>query len=200
MISARGLGKRYGDRWVFRGASFDLDRRPAVFVGPNGSGKTTLLKILSLALEPTEGELRLFGMSREEAAARLRGRVLYAHQEPVVFRGTVRQNVALCGDVDWEVVEALGLAPVLDQKAHLLSSGWKKLVTVARVAACRPAAAFFDEPTAFLDRDKREAVYAVLEMLWRRGALVAWSTHYPPEADRAEEAYEVIDGVVRKIR
>ncbi|MEZ0318986.1 MAG: ATP-binding cassette domain-containing protein [Pyrobaculum sp.] len=200
MISARGLGKRYGDRWVFRGASFDLDGRPAAFVGPNGSGKTTLLKILSLLLEPSEGELYLFGMSRQEAAERLRGRVLYAHQEPVVFRGTVRDNVALCGDVDWEVVEALGLTPVLDQKAHLLSSGWKKLVTVARAAACRPRAAFFDEPTAFLDKEKREAVLAVLDMLWRRGVAVAWSTHYPPEADKAAVAYEVIDGVVKKLR
>jgi len=199
MIKALGLGKRYGHHWVFRGVDLELDGGSAAVVGPNGSGKTTLLKIFALLIEPDEGELLLLGHRREEAATLLKGRVLYAHQEPVVLRGTVIDNLSLCPNPDWEVVEVLGLRPLLGAKARDLSGGYKKLLTVARVAACRPRVALLDEPTAFLDREKREAVFHLMDMLVRGGTLVVWTTHYPPEAERAEHVYEMRDGAIRKV-
>ncbi len=200
MIRAVGLGKRYGDHWVFRGVHMELGRGSVAIVGPNGAGKTTLLRVLALLAEPSEGELYVLGRPWRDAVALARGRVLYAHQEPVTIRGTVLQNLALCPHLDWEVVEVLGLGPLLGQKASALSSGYRKLVTIARVAACRPDVALLDEPTAFLDREKREAVLQAIDMLVEGGALVAWSTHYPPEAERAGQTYEVYDGAVRRVK
>ena len=194
MIAARGVGKQFGGRWIFGGVSLEVPPgAQAVVVGPNGSGKTTLLKILAGLLKPDEGTVEVRG--RPPRA----GEVLYAHQEPVVLRGTVLDNLKLCPELDWGLVEALGLKPLLGEKAARLSGGYKKLVTIARVAACRPAVALLDEPTAFLDKEKRAAVRSVINELARGGSAVIWTTHYPAEADGAAPLYELIDGVLRPI-
>ena len=194
MIAARGVGKRFGDRWVFRGVNLAVPRGVQVaVVGPNGSGKTTLLKILAGLLKPDEGAVEVGGGRHQP------GEVLYAHQEPVVLRGTVLDNLSLCPSLDWEIVEVLGLKPLLRERAAKLSGGYKKLVTIARVAACRPAVALLDEPTAFLDKEKRAAVRTVIEELTRGGSAVVWTTHYPAEVDSAITLYELIDGALRPV-
>jgi ABC-type multidrug transport system ATPase subunit len=60
VVAVESLGKRFGERWIFRGISFELGRGDRLIVlGKNGAGKSTLLKsILGLA-EPTEGSARL---------------------------------------------------------------------------------------------------------------------------------------------
>jgi len=196
MISAASLGKRFGDGWVFRGVTFQLPERGLVVVlGPNGSGKTTLLKILATLLEPTEGEVRIMGLSWQEAKRRLRREILYAHQEPVVLTGTVEDNL-LCRN--GEVEEALGLKPVMKTKARTLSGGYRKLVTLARVLACRPRAALLDEPTAYLDPDKRRLV-AAYAAEYSKSALVVWTTHYPAELPPADIIYELRDGTLTEL-
>jgi len=196
MISAAGLGKRFGDGWVFRGVTFQLPERGLVVVlGPNGSGKTTLLKILATLLEPTEGEVKILGLSWGEARRRLRREVLYAHQEPVVLSGTVEDNL-FCRDYDVE--DALGLRPVLRKKAKSLSGGYRKLVTLARVLACRPKVALLDEPTAFLDPEKRQIAAAHIAEYSRKN-LVMWTSHYPSELPPAERLYELRDGALKEL-
>lgn len=90
----------------------------------------------------------------EEAAKLLRGHVFYTYQEPVILRDTVLDNLSLCPSPDWEVVEVLGLRPLVGARARDLSGGYKRLLT----AACRPRVALLNEPTAFLDREKRGSV------------------------------------------
>ncbi|AET32355.1 ATP-binding cassette domain-containing protein [Pyrobaculum ferrireducens] len=196
MIRAVDLGKRYGD-YVFRHVNVELPERGLVaLVGPNGSGKTTLLKIFAMLTEPTEGEVYIMGTPWREARARHRGDVLYSHQEPLVYSGTVEDNL-VCNDGD--VVDALGLRPLLRHKAKSLSGGYKKLVTVARVLACRPKAALLDEPTAYLDPEKRRRLLDYVAQ-YAKKALVVWTTHYPPEAENSDALYEMRDGALRRVR
>ena len=191
MIKAAALGKKYNDVYVFKNVYIDLPQRGLVaLVGPNGSGKTTLLKIFAMLTEPSEGEVYILGTPWREARVKHRGRVLYAHQEPLVYTGTVEQNL-ICNDGD--VLEALGLKGLVRHKAKCLSGGYKKLLTVARVLTCKPQIALLDEPTAYLDPGKRQSLLEYLNE-YAKKSLVVWTTHYPPEAHSSEQVYEIRDG------
>lgn len=196
MIKAVHLGKKYGGVWVFRGVDLELPEvGMAVVVGPNGSGKTTLLKILAGLLEPDEGEVYIMGVPPAVAIRRMRRAVLYAHQEPLVLAGAVEDNLFCRND---EVLDALGLGGLLGRKARELSGGYKKLLTIARVLSCRPKVALLDEPTAYLDAEKRKAL---MEYLWQysKRALVVWTTHYIAEVPPGVPLYELRDGRLRNL-
>ncbi|ACB39901.1 ABC transporter ATP-binding protein [Pyrobaculum neutrophilum] len=194
MIRAVRLGKRYGGSWVFRGVDLELpDAGMAAVVGPNGSGKTTLLKTLAGLLKPDEGEVYIDGAPLAEALRRMRRAVLYAHQEPLVLAGTVEDNL-ICHDGD--VLDALGLTPHLHRKARHLSGGYKKLLTIARVLTCRPKAALLDEPTAYLDADKRKTLMDYLRQ-YSNKALVLLTTHYPGDIPPDTPHYELRDGAIK---
>jgi tungstate transport system ATP-binding protein len=197
MIKTVDLGKRYGKDYVFRHVNINIEpgNRLVCVVGPNGAGKTTLMKICAALEEPTEGEVYVLGHPLQEIRNKYRRQVLYAHQEPLVLAGRVRDNL-IC--LEESLLETLGLDDKLEVKARSLSVGYKKLLTIARVLACRPKIALLDEPTAYLDAEKRARVMSVLEE-YARTSLVVWSTHYPPEAEKADSIYEVRDCVVRKI-
>ena len=90
MISASGLGRRFGDRRVLSGIDFGLERGEFLLVtGPNGSGKTTLLRVLAGLLAPTEGALEV------QADRRRTG---FLGHEPLVYRElTALENLDLYG-------------------------------------------------------------------------------------------------------
>ena len=86
--------------------AFRYDRKPAVtcealevltgetvaFTGPNGSGKTTMLKLLNGLLGPYDGAIEFMGLPlRRNPWLRLRS--IYVHQHPILFAGTVRDNL-----------------------------------------------------------------------------------------------------------
>src|SRR5580693_2588199 len=81
------LGRRYGRMWGLRDCTLELPAGAIVgLVGPNGAGKTTLLEMIIGLLEPTEGEVSVFGVtSRAHVAARL-ARVGYVAQDHPLYR------------------------------------------------------------------------------------------------------------------
>jgi heme exporter protein A len=90
VLTARRLGKRYGDKRVLRGIDLTLPRGGFLVVtGPNGVGKTTLLRICAGLAQPTEGTI-------ERSAAR--AQVGYLAHEPLVYRElTALENLELYG-------------------------------------------------------------------------------------------------------
>src|SRR5437660_2134314 len=68
VLEARGLGKRYGEKWALRDCSLALPAGRVVgLVGPNGAGKTTLLQLAVGVLAPSAGEIAVFGRDPREA-------------------------------------------------------------------------------------------------------------------------------------
>ncbi len=175
MVELRGVRHRYEGRLVLDLEQFALPRAGMVaVVGHNGAGKSTLLRLLALLEAPTEGQVLFNGtVVPRRAPASLRRRVTLVEQRPILFRGTVRDNLeyglrirdiggtagnGILGDV----VGRLGLAPLLDRRRHELSDGEVQRVAVARALALRTDVLLLDEPASSADRAAAGALYRAL--------------------------------------
>ena len=98
-ISATGLGKRYGDRWVLRDVDLDVPAGTVLgLLGPNGAGKTTAVRILTTLLRPDAGTARVAGFDVATEDARVRARIGLAGQAATVDELlTGRANLELVG-------------------------------------------------------------------------------------------------------
>lgn len=141
----------------------DIERGGALtLVGPSGSGKSSLLHCLNRLEEPTGGTVRFDGCAITDWDPReLRRRAALVLQTPVMFEGTVRDNLSiraagvsldLSEDRLRETLAEVGLdGGLLDREAATLSGGEKQRVTIARALLREPQALLLDEPTSALD-------------------------------------------------
>ena len=160
-------------------------------VGPSGSGKSSLLRCLNRLEEPTGGTVVFDGRAFTEWDPReLRRRAALVLQTPVLFEGTVRDNLSLramkvaldCSEGRLcETLAEVGLeAGVLDREAATLSGGEKQRVTIARALLREPQALLLDEPTSALDPPNATLVVETVCRLRRaRGLTVVVVTHSP---------------------
>jgi ABC-type multidrug transport system fused ATPase/permease subunit len=198
--------------------SFTVKRgRALTLVGPSGSGKSSLLRCLNRLVEPTSGTVRFDGRDiRSFDPRELRRRVALVMQTPVLFEGTVRENLRVRpadvpGDFSEDRLRAMlaevGLEPdFLGRDASTLSGGEKQRVTMARALLRDPQALLLDEPTSALDPPNALLVAETVSRLrTARGLSVVAVTHQPELVRRLSggllylvkgrvEAFESIDG------
>jgi cobalt/nickel transport system ATP-binding protein len=166
------------DRDVLRELSLTLSEGDRVGItGPNGSGKTTLFHVIMGLLKPREGEIEMFGKRMIDEAdyreARERIGLLFQDANDQLFCPTVAEDVAF-GPLNLgkrhdealkivrETLETLGLFGFEDRITYKLSSGEKKLVSLATVLAMKPEVLLLDEPTSGLDEETTERIIQVL--------------------------------------
>lgn len=148
-----------------------------VLKGPSGVGKSTLLKTLARLVQPQGGQTWLQGREWFSfAPAEWRGLVQYVPQKPVVFSGTVEDNLRLPFTLKMhQVKESIdfgqirGLLQQLDVPAHLLgqsaatlSGGEAARMALARAILLAPQILLLDEPTAYLDGENRTRVMELI--------------------------------------
>ncbi len=175
-----------------------------MLVGPSGSGKTTLLRLCNRLEVPSSGRVLLGGDDVADLdPRRLRRRVGMVFQRPVVFAGTVRDNLAVAGDDQPDgrfaaVLERVGLDPsFLDRTADDLSGGEAQRVCIARTLLTDPEVLLMDEPTSALDPEHRLVIEARARALADAGTPVVWVTHDLDQARRlADRTVVLVDGGV----
>jgi heme exporter protein A len=193
-IETQGLGRRYGRRWAV--ARLDLvvpqGERLLVF-GQNGSGKTTLLRILSTALRPTRGTLRIFGMDPVEQSDAIRSSLalvthLPGHYEDLSASESLRILARLAGKRDesqaW--LDAVGLEARPDP-VRSYSAGMRKRLSFARLLAQKPRLALLDEPYGQLDPAGFVFVEKLLDDLRKDGMTVVVASH---QVERAASLFD----------
>jgi ABC-2 type transport system ATP-binding protein len=208
-IEVNELRKVYpGGSEAVRGIEFDVGAGEVFgLLGPNGAGKSTTIGMLTTTILPTSGSARLggFDVAREPLAARAIASVVF--QEAVVDAGmSGRENLELHARL-WgtpraqtdvriaELVDAFGLAEVLDREVASYSGGQRRRLEIARALVSRPRVLFLDEPTVGLDaRIRRELLDLVSGLRERFDTTILLSTHYLEEArqvcDRVAIMYE----------
>jgi len=208
---------------ILHGVSVTVERGGSLtLVGPSGSGKSTLLRCLNRLEEPPPGTVRFDGRDVTTLDPRdVRRRAALVMQTPVVFDGSVRENLKVRPrDVTGDFSEArlaatiteVGLDPAfLERDASTLSGGEKQRVTIARALLREPQALLLDEPTSALDPPNVALVVETISRLreTRRLSIVA-VTHQPELIARLGgwllylvrgrvEAYERIDGATGSV-
>jgi putative ABC transport system ATP-binding protein len=159
-----------------------------VLQGPSGSGKSTLLRLLNRLEAPHAGTVRYRGED-------LAGRDVLAHrrevgmvfQAPVVFPGTVADNIAVAGPEDdpAALLERAGLpAGFLERDAGTLSGGEAQRACLARALATRPRVLLMDEPTSALDPDATAVIERLTRELADDGVPIVLVTHHAEQARR----------------
>eukprot|EP00904_Undaria_pinnatifida_P011955 jgi/Undpi1/7890/HiC_scaffold_24.g10362.m1 len=151
-------------------------------VGPSGGGKSTCMGLLLRFYEPTKGAVFIDGRDVRDVNVKwLRSQIGYVGQEPVLFQGTIRENIAK-GDqaASFErIQEAAKAANAHDfissfnegydtevgEKSALLSGGQKQRIAIARAILNNPPILLLDEATSALDNESEKVVQEALDQL-----------------------------------
>ncbi len=190
-IEVRGLTVGYGGPAVIRSVDLTIERGDYVgIIGPNGGGKTTLLRAILGFLQPSEGQVLIFG----EPPRRGRRHVGYVPQlasfdrdYPIsVADAVLMGRRSLRGMVPWyhredrEAVErALEQVGLADRRGALLgqlSGGQVQRALIARALVSGPRVLLLDEPTASVDPRTEENIYDLLAQL-NTSITIALVTH-----------------------
>jgi ABC-2 type transport system ATP-binding protein len=162
-------------------------------LGPNGAGKTTLISILAGLSRATEGRVQVHGHDVQADYAKARSLLGVVPQE-LVFDPffTVRESLRIQsgyfgvkGNDDWidELLDSLGLADKAGANMRQLSGGMKRRVLVAQALVHKPRVIVLDEPTAGVDVELRQTLWAFIAKLNKQGHTVLLTTHYLEEAE-----------------
>ena len=202
-----------GDAAVLRDVSFTIEPGQFVgLVGPTGAGKSTVLSLLPRFYDPTAGRILIDGM--DIAACKLcalRAQFGFVLQETVLFRGTIRENIAYGrpGASDEDVIAAAKLAnadefidrmphgydTLVGERGDTLSGGQRQRIGIARAMIRNSPIMILDEPTAALDTESERLVVEGLERLMK-GRTVIMIAHRLSSLRDADKIIVMKGGVV----
>jgi ATP-binding cassette, subfamily B, bacterial len=184
-------------------------------VGPTGAGKSTMAKLVTRFYDPTAGRVLIDGYDLKGVTlSSLRSQLGVVPQEPFLFAGTIRDNIAFArpgadDDEVWEAVHQVGLGELvhrlpygLDTPVHergqSLSSGERQLIALGRAFMAEPRVLVLDEATSNLDLKSETMVEAALDVLLegRTAVLIA---HRLSTAMRADRIVVVGDGSLLEV-
>ena len=192
VLSAHGLGKRYGRRWALSDCTLDVPGGGVVgLVGPNGAGKTTLLHLTVGLLTPTAGTIEVLGGRPAAGPAQL-AKVGFVAQDVPTYAGlTVEDHLRLGARLNpgWDDalarrrIQRLGLD--LSQRAGKLSGGQRAQLALTLGVAKRPELLLLDEPVASLDPlARREFLQDLMESVAEHELTVVLSSHLVSDLER----------------
>ncbi len=180
------------------------------FVGETGAGKSTVAKLVNRFYDPTEGTVSIDGHDlRTVTLDSLRSQIGVVPQEPFLFAGSIRDNLAFAapGATDeqlWAAVDAVGLRDLVDrqpngldqivhERGSSLSSGERQLLALARAFLSQPRVLVLDEATSNLDLQSETRIERALDaVLEGRTAIII--AHRLATAMRADRIAVIHDG------
>ena len=205
-LRVQGLQKRYGVREAVAGVSFEV-REGEVFglLGPNGAGKTTTLAMLATQRRPSAGDATVFGHRLSTEVRVVRRLIGIVPQALALYpRLTAAENLRFFGRVYGvesgeleeridELLQFVGLAERRDEYVATFSGGMKRRVNLAVGLVHRPKLLLLDEPTAGVDPQSRERIFAIVRQLRAAGNAILYVTHYMEEAEQLCDRLGIMD-------
>lgn len=201
ILSVEGLTKRYGDKTVVNGISFDV-RKGEIFgiLGPNGAGKTTTLETIETLRSIDAGSVVLDSIDVRQHPQRIR-QIIGVQMQTTAFytRVNLKEQLHLlagfygcrvdCGKLlaDVQLSDKAGSYP------ETLSGGQKQRLSIAAALVNNPRILFLDEPTTGLDPQARRHLWELVRSIQARGITVILTTHYMEEAETLCDRVAVMD-------
>jgi ABC-type multidrug transport system ATPase subunit len=193
MIRATHLTKRYKQQTVVDDVSLNIDKG-VIFglLGPNAAGKTTVIRMLCGIIEANEGDISINGNSLWQAKRDFGYVAQYFGQYEEL---SVWENLKFYArmydvtDDKWLLflMNRYGLTPFKDQRAGLLSGGYKRRLALVCALTHEPKVLFLDEPTAGIDPATRKLLWDDFYKLSAEGKTLFVTTHYMEEAQRCHQ-------------
>lgn len=213
ILSIKNIKKRYASKEALKGVSLDIYKGEVLaLLGANGAGKTTLSSIIATLHPPTEGDIEYKGVSIYKDIASYRYVIGFCPQRPNLHPNlTLEQNLKWSGSyyqmTDEQIeerfnqlVKQLDLHEYLQEKASVLSGGYKQRFMIARALMHNPEIVLLDEPTVGLDPHIRRQLWQQIRDLKQLGVTVIITTHYLDEAEQLSDRVCVLDkGLIKLI-
>jgi ABC-2 type transport system ATP-binding protein len=192
--------KKFPAKEALKGISLEVPRG-AFFglLGPNGAGKSTLINILSGLVNKTSGTAEICGYDIEKEMRKARLSIGVVPQELVLDTFfTVREALEIHAGYygipqsarrTSEIIAAMGLEDKADVPSRRLSGGMRRRLLIGKALVHSPEVLILDEPTAGVDVELREQLWAYVRKLNEAGTTILLTTHY------LEEAQELCDDI-----
>lgn len=178
-------------------------------IGPDGAGKTTFFRLVEKLLNPTSGQILLFGKDLKDQSDEIKDKIAYMPQKFGLYEDlTIIENLNLFADLKGipknerkavydELLQMTALAPFINRPAGKLSGGMKQKLGIACSLVSKPELLILDEPTAGVDPLSRKELWDVLSKVAKvRNTSVLISTGYMDEAARCDRIFILNEGKV----
>jgi energy-coupling factor transporter ATPase len=215
VISFKNVWFRYDARqdWTLREINLTLDEGEwLTIVGGNGSGKTTLVRLINGLLQPTLGEVAVYGKKTcdHQNLWNIRQNIgmVFPNAENQIVGMTVQEDTAFglynIGVSPEEaesrcrsVLQLLGLDELKDRPPYFLSGGEKQKLALAGVLAMEPKVIIVDESTSMLDSQSARQIHEILSELHRDGFTIIQVTHEVEEIFTADRLVVMQKGKIQ---
>ncbi len=194
-----GVTMKFGDDVAVDGISLTVLTGTILgIIGPSGAGKTTTVRMLTGALTPTEGTVRVLGEDPRRFHRQTRERIGYMPQQFTLYPDlTARENVDFVASLfgllflrrhrrTRQVLQLVDLWDVRGRRAGNLSGGMQRRLELACALVHEPWLLFLDEPTAGIDPLLRTRVWEELHRLRDEGRTLLVTTQYVNEAEACD--------------
>jgi ABC-2 type transport system ATP-binding protein len=193
-----------GGKEALKGVSFDVPRGQIFgLLGPNGAGKSTLINILSGMVRKTGGHANIWGFDIDEHPRNAKASIGIVPQE-ILFDPfftpfeTLEIQAGLYGVPkakrrSMELLNAVYLGDKAHAYSRTLSGGMKRRLLVAKAMVHSPPILVLDEPTAGVDVELRQQLWAYVRELNARGVTIVLTTHYLEEAEELCDRIAIIN-------
>ena len=209
-VEIKGLVKTYaaGKLWSAKTALDGVDLaipRGSFFglLGPNGAGKSTLINILAGLVMKTSGDVRIWGNDLDADPRSCRLSIGVVPQElnidpffsprALLDLQAGYYGIAPAERRTKEILEAVGLTDKAESYARTLSGGMRRRLLIAKAMLHAPPILVLDEPTAGVDIELRQSLWAYMKEMNERGVTILLTTHYLEEAETLCDHVAIID-------
>lgn len=194
MLEVKNLTKRFGGKKVVDGVSFSI-KPGEIFglLGPNGAGKTTLISMIMTLQEPDEGEVWVNGVRVADDPKRAKRLLGFVPQELIDYHFFSVEQVltyhfgyhGFFGQKKRieELLKRFALWEKRDAKVGTLSGGMKRRLLIVKALLHKPKVLLLDEPSAGVDIELRQSLWALVRELRDEGVAILLTTHYLEEAE-----------------
>lgn len=190
-ISIKGLNKIYPNgNHALKDINMEIPTGMFGLLGPNGAGKSTLMRILVALMEPSDGEVTIFGYDLKKQRKEIRSILGYLPQDFRFFakyktyefldyaaRLSGMNNSRQRKQAVDEMLESVGLYDVRERYANRLSGGMKRRLGIAQALIHKPKVIIVDEPTTGLDPEERIRFRNLLSEVSENDVAIILSTH-----------------------